>query len=58
MTFTLHGICPLLQAFDMAAALRFYRDVLGPTVIRGEEAIIPAPRSGDHHGAAQTARPD
>ncbi|MGP0018654.1 MAG: VOC family protein [Candidatus Sulfotelmatobacter sp.] len=25
----IHGICPLLQAFDMATAIRFYRDVLG-----------------------------
>lgn len=32
-SFTLHGICPLLQVFDMPASLRFYRDVLGFTVI-------------------------
>jgi uncharacterized glyoxalase superfamily protein PhnB len=32
--FTLHGICPLLQVFDMAASLRFYRDVLGFTVVQ------------------------
>jgi uncharacterized glyoxalase superfamily protein PhnB len=33
MAFTLHGICPLLQVFDMPASLRFYRDLLGFTVI-------------------------
>ena len=33
MTFTLHGICPLLHVFDMTASLRFYRDVLGFAVI-------------------------
>ena len=32
--FMLHGICPLLQVFDMPASLRFYRDVLGFTVIQ------------------------
>jgi glyoxylase I family protein len=25
----IHGVAPLLQVFDMATALRFYRDVLG-----------------------------
>jgi catechol 2,3-dioxygenase-like lactoylglutathione lyase family enzyme len=25
----MRGLCPLLQVFDMPAALRFYRDVLG-----------------------------
>ena len=25
----IHGICPLLQVFDMPTAIRFYRDVLG-----------------------------
>ena len=28
----IHGICPLLQVFDMPTAIRFYRDVLGFTV--------------------------
>jgi catechol 2,3-dioxygenase-like lactoylglutathione lyase family enzyme len=34
MGFTLHGICPLLQVFDMPTSLRFYRDVLGFSVIQ------------------------
>ena len=25
----IHGICPLLQVFDMPTAIHFYRDVLG-----------------------------
>ena len=29
MSLNLRGLCPLLQVFDMPAALRFYRDVLG-----------------------------
>jgi uncharacterized glyoxalase superfamily protein PhnB len=29
MTPDIHGIAPLLQVFDMPAAVRFYRDVLG-----------------------------
>lgn len=29
----IHGVAPLLQVFDMPTALRFYRDVLGFTVI-------------------------
>ena len=28
----IHGICPLLQVFDMPTAIRFYRDVLGFSV--------------------------
>ena len=28
MTFTIRGICPLLQVFDMPTSLAFYRDVL------------------------------
>jgi glyoxylase I family protein len=28
----IHGVCPLLQVFDMPTSLRFYRDVLGFTV--------------------------
>ena len=29
MTIAVHGICPLLQVFDMPTSLRFYRDILG-----------------------------
>ncbi|HEX3819360.1 MAG TPA: VOC family protein [Candidatus Sulfotelmatobacter sp.] len=28
----IHGVAPLLQVFDMATAIRFYRDVLGFTM--------------------------
>lgn len=31
---TLTGLCPLLQVFDLARALGFYRDVLGFTVLQ------------------------
>ncbi len=30
----LRGVCPLLQVFDMPAALAFYRDVLGFAVVQ------------------------
>lgn len=33
MVASLSGVCPLLQVFDMPAALAFYRDVLGLRVI-------------------------
>lgn len=33
MNATIHGLCPLLQVFDMPQALKFYRDVLGFRVI-------------------------
>ena len=34
MAIELHGVCPLLQVFDMAASIRFYRDLLGFEVVR------------------------
>jgi catechol 2,3-dioxygenase-like lactoylglutathione lyase family enzyme len=33
MSFTLRGICPLLQVYDMPASLVFYRNVLGFEVV-------------------------
>lgn len=33
MDFAFAGLCPLLQVFDMPVALRFYRDVLGFTIV-------------------------
>src|SRR5271155_436936 len=33
MPIDFQGVCPLLQVFDMPAALRFYRDLLGFEVI-------------------------
>jgi uncharacterized glyoxalase superfamily protein PhnB len=29
VTIAMRGLCPLLQVFDMATSLRFYRDILG-----------------------------
>lgn len=29
----IHGVCPLLEVFDMPTAIRFYRDVLGFRVV-------------------------
>jgi len=29
MPIDMHGLCPLIQVFDMPASLRFYRDLLG-----------------------------
>ena len=29
-----HGLCPLLQVFDMPTSLRFYRDILGFSEVR------------------------
>lgn len=28
----MHGLCPLIQVFDMPTSLRFYRDLLGFTI--------------------------
>lgn len=33
----IHGVTPLLQVFDMPAAIRFYRDVLGFTIVNTSE---------------------
>jgi catechol 2,3-dioxygenase-like lactoylglutathione lyase family enzyme len=33
MELKIGGLCPLLQVFDMPASIRFYRDVLGFTVV-------------------------
>lgn len=42
MLIDMHGLCPLLQVFDMPAAIRFYRDVLGFTIFSTSP-----PRSAD-----------
>jgi len=34
MTVRLEGLCPLLQVFDMPAAIAFYRDALGFVLVR------------------------
>jgi len=33
----IHGLVPLLQVFDMPTAIRFYRDVLGFTIVNTSE---------------------
>jgi len=33
MTLEMRWLCPLLQVFDMPASLRFYRDILGFSVV-------------------------
>jgi len=38
MTIDVRGVCPLLQVFDMNAALAFYRDTLGFSVVRKAES--------------------
>ena len=41
MSVDVRGVCVLLQVFDMPAAVRFYRDVLG------FEVVQTSPREGD-----------
>lgn len=36
MPIAFNSLCPLLQVFDMPASLRFYRDVLGFTVVASD----------------------
>jgi catechol 2,3-dioxygenase-like lactoylglutathione lyase family enzyme len=43
MTIEFRGLCPLIQVFDMPASVRFYRDVLGFTVV---SASGPVPDCG------------
>lgn len=33
MTIALRGVCPLLQVFDMPTSIRFYRDILGFSIV-------------------------
>lgn len=49
MTIDLRGTCPLLAVFDMPASLRFYRDLLGFTIVQAAPERPPLP---DHHGWA------
>lgn len=48
---SVRGLCPLLEVFDMPASLRFYRDVLGFTVVQrageGDDATWVWLRHGD-----------
>jgi glyoxylase I family protein len=42
MSIPIHGMAPLIQVFDMPAALAFYHDILGFEVVQR------APASGEH----------
>jgi catechol 2,3-dioxygenase-like lactoylglutathione lyase family enzyme len=42
MALEMHGLCPLLQVFDMPTSIRFYRDLLGFEVFSSSK-----PRSPD-----------
>jgi catechol 2,3-dioxygenase-like lactoylglutathione lyase family enzyme len=42
MPIDMHGLCPLIQVYDMPTSLRFYRNVLGFEVVRSSP-----PRSPD-----------
>jgi len=33
MAIDMHGLCPLIQVFDMPTSVRFYRDVLGFEIV-------------------------
>jgi glyoxylase I family protein len=46
MALELRGVCPLLQVFDMPAALAFYRDLLGFEIVEAAPAGAP----GDSFG--------
>ncbi len=41
MPIDMHGLCPLLQVFDMPASIRFYRDVLGFEIFSNSPARSP-----------------
>jgi uncharacterized glyoxalase superfamily protein PhnB len=62
VTVTVRGLCPLLQVFDMPTALRFYRDVLGFSVIdkagRGDDVGWAWLRHGDAELMLNTAYED
>ncbi len=58
MALEFRGLCPLLQVFDMPAALRFYRDVLGFQVV-GTSSLEPHGHADNYgwvhlrHGATE-----
>ncbi len=41
MSIDMHGLCPLVQVFDMPTSLRFYRDVLGFIVYQASQERSP-----------------
>ena len=43
MPIPIQGLCPLLSVFDMPAAIRFYRDVLGFAVVATSPALSDKP---------------
>ena len=50
MTFQLQGVCPLLQVFDMPAAVSFYRDVLGFELV-SNSPLVKSPQGEYFHWA-------
>jgi glyoxylase I family protein len=58
MALDLRGVCPLLAVFDMAASLRFYRDILGFQIV-GAAPTHPAGHPDNYgwvwlrHGASE-----
>src|SRR5262245_24132801 len=51
MAIAFEGLCPLLEVFDMPAALRFYRDLLG-------FAVVAQSQPGDDFGWGMLQRGD
>jgi catechol 2,3-dioxygenase-like lactoylglutathione lyase family enzyme len=43
MSIEIHGLCPLLQVFDMPTSIRFYRDLLGFQMAGASEALSDNP---------------
>jgi catechol 2,3-dioxygenase-like lactoylglutathione lyase family enzyme len=43
MPFDVHGLCPLLQVYDMPTSVKFYRDILG------FELVSASPNLGAEH---------
>jgi catechol 2,3-dioxygenase-like lactoylglutathione lyase family enzyme len=41
MPIDVRGVCPLIQVFDMPTSVRFYRDVLGFTLVSNAEIRAP-----------------
>lgn len=48
MTLDFDGLCPLLQVFDMATSVKFYRDVLGFELV-GNSPSVHSPQGDYFH---------
>ena len=47
MAITVSGVTPLLEVFDLPASIAFYRDMLGFTIVSGDESWWCRLRLGD-----------